>query len=171
MKSIYYILVAILMFYLDTVLTFLSPIIIGGHRFILVPHLVFLFLVLITVYKNTSIALILGVLLGTVHDLFFGQIYGVCLFGYIVSILFADKFLKVFFRDHVMVYVMTLIGIVFLEVFVVMLYLVVGLVDFNLIQFIVFRILPTLLLNAILLIFLYFAANYFLNPKRSIDTK
>ncbi|ADX76414.1 hypothetical protein GSP_10520 [Staphylococcus pseudintermedius] len=66
---------------------------------------------------------------------------------------------------------MTLIGIVFLEVFVVMLYLVVGLVDFNLIQFIVFRILPTLLLNAILLIFLYFAANYFLNPKRSIDTK
>lgn len=52
-----------------------------------------------------------------------------------------------------------------------MLYLVVGLVDFNLIQFIVFRILPTLLLNAILLIFLYFAANYFLNPKRSIDTK
>ncbi|MEM5614287.1 rod shape-determining protein MreD [Staphylococcus pseudintermedius] len=56
---------------------------------------------------------------------------------------------------------MTLIGIVFLEVFVVMLYLVVGLVDFNLIQFIVFRILPTLLLNAILLIFLYFAANYF----------
>lgn len=30
MKSIYYILVAILMFYLDTVLTFLSPIIIGG---------------------------------------------------------------------------------------------------------------------------------------------
>lgn len=171
MKSIYYVLVAILMFYLDTVLTFLSPIMIGGHRFILVPHLVFLFLILITVYKNTSIALILGALLGTVHDLFFGPIYGVYLFGYIVSILFADKFLKVFFRDHMMVYVMTLIGVIFLEVFVVLIYLIVGLVEFNFLQFILFRILPTLLLNAILLIFLYFAANYFLNHSRSIDTK
>ncbi|ARJ49954.1 rod shape-determining protein MreD [Staphylococcus lutrae] len=171
MKSIYYILVAILLFYLDTVLTFLSPIMIGPQRLILVPHLVFLYLMLIAVYKNTSIALILGILLGTMQDLFFGQIYGVYLFGYIVFVLLADKFLKVFFRDHIMVYAMLILGVVLLEIFVVLIYLLLGLIDVSILHFIIFRILPTAVLNALLLVFLYFLGNKFINQTRPIDTK
>ena len=170
-KAIYYVLGALLCFYLDTLLTFLSPIAIGHVKFILVPHLVFLFLILITVYRNTSTALVLGTLLGIVQDLYFGQIYGLYLFGYLLSILIADKFLKVFYRDHVMVYWMILLGIVFLEIFVVVLYHVLGLIDFHVIPFVTLRLLPTLFLNGLLLIFAYALLGRKTKVKTSIDIK
>ncbi len=171
MKSIYYVLIGLLMFYLDTLLTFSSPITIGHFSFILVPHLSFLFLMIIAIYKNTSTALILGVLLGIMQDLYFGQVYGVYLFGYIVSILIADKFLKVFFRDHTMLYGMILLGVIFLEIFVMVIYSLLGLIDLNMFGFLVFRILPTLILNSLLLIFMYFIFNRFINQLSTIDTK
>ncbi|MDO5374584.1 MAG: rod shape-determining protein MreD [Staphylococcus rostri] len=170
-KSIYYVLGALLCFYLDTLLTFMSPIAIGHIKFILVPHLVFLYLILITVYRNTSTALVLGILVGIIQDLYFGQIYGLYLFGYLLSILIADKFLKVFFRDHVMVYWMILLGIVFLEIFVVAVYSVLGLIDFQIIPFITLRLLPTLFLNALLLIVIYVILERKTKVKTSVDIK
>ncbi|MGV3041361.1 rod shape-determining protein MreD [Staphylococcus rostri] len=170
-KSIYYVLGALLCFYLDTLLTFMSPIAIGHVKFIFVPHLVFLYLILITVYRNTSTALVLGILVGIIQDLYFGQIYGLYLFGYLLSILIADKFLKVFFRDHVMVYWMILLGIIFLEIFVVAVYSVLGLIDFQIIPFITLRLLPTLFLNALLLIVIYVILERKTKVKTSVDIK
>ncbi|MCS4485640.1 rod shape-determining protein MreD [Staphylococcus americanisciuri] len=170
-KAIYYVISALLCFYLDTLLTFLSPISIGHIRLIFVPHLVFLFLILITVYRNTSTALVLGILIGIIQDVYFGQLYGLYLFGYLLTILIADKFIKVFFRDHVMVYWMILCGIVFLELFVVGVYSILGLIEFQFMSFLMFRLLPTLFLNALLLIFMYAIFGRKTKVKPSLDIK
>ncbi|UXR70502.1 MULTISPECIES: rod shape-determining protein MreD [unclassified Staphylococcus] len=165
-KAILYVVGALLCFYVDTLLTFISPIQIGQLKFIIVPHVVFLFLILLTVYRNTSTALILGILLGIMQDVYFGQIYGLYLFGYLISILIADKFLKPFYRDHAMVYCMILLGLVFLELFVATVYSILGFISFQLVQVFLLRLLPTIFLNAILLIFIYF----FLDRKTKVNT-
>ncbi|AVQ32973.1 rod shape-determining protein MreD [Staphylococcus muscae] len=170
-KALIYVLGALLCFYLDTLLALLSPITIGQLKFILVPHLVFLFLMLMTVYRNTSTALVIGILLGIMQDLYFGQIYGLYLFGYLISILIADKFLKPFYRDHTMVYCMILLGMIFLEIFVVAVYNMLGLISFHLLPFLLLRVAPTVMLNGLLLIVIYLLIDRRTKVNTSIDIK
>ncbi|PTH69102.1 rod shape-determining protein MreD, partial [Staphylococcus agnetis] len=51
------------------------------------------------------------------------------------------------------------------------LYHLVGLIDFNILDYLLFRAPLTLLLNAILLIFIYTLLDYRQNRKRTIDIK
>ncbi|QLK85978.1 rod shape-determining protein MreD [Staphylococcus sp. 17KM0847] len=171
MKAVYYFIGALFCFYIDTLLTFISPLQVGHTRLFFIPHLSLLYPMFIAVYGSTSTALMLGTLLGILHDLYFGPIYGVYLFGYLLSILLADKFIKIFFRDHLMVYWMILGSLIFLELFVALIYTVFGLIEFHILSFFIFRVVPTLFLNALLLVFLYFLMKPRLKVKTTIDIK
>lgn len=91
-----YLIVAIICFYLDTVLTMMSPIKIFGIQFIMVPRLTLIILLLMTFYRNVYSALILGMFLGLMTDLYFGEIYGVYLIAYLMLILFVESFFHFF---------------------------------------------------------------------------
>ena len=66
-----------------------------------------------------------------------------------------DFFFKVFYRDHTMLFTIVLLSTLVLEIYVAVIYSVLGLVQFNLFEFVIFRMIPTLILNLILLIILY----------------
>ncbi|UXU60592.1 rod shape-determining protein MreD [Staphylococcus agnetis] len=166
-----YLIVAIICFYLDTVLTMISPIKIFGIQFIMVPRLTLIFLLLMTFYRNVYSALILGMFLGLMTDLYFGEIYGVYLIAYLILILFVEKFFSLFYRDHAVVFLVILVSVIVLDIFVAFLYHLVGLIDFNILDYLLFRAPLTLLLNAILLIFIYTLLDYRQNRKRTIDIK
>lgn len=54
-----------------------------------------------------------------------------------------------------MLFTIVLLSTLVLEIYVAVIYSVLGLVQFNLFEFVIFRMIPTLILNLILLIILY----------------
>ncbi|KDP12993.1 rod shape-determining protein MreD [Staphylococcus chromogenes MU 970] len=104
-------------------------------------------------------------------DIYFGEIYGVYLITYLLCILIVEKFFSLFYRDHAIVFLIVLLSVIVIDIIVAIIYSMVGLIQFNFIQFILFRVPSTLLLNAILLIFIFSYLDHRQKKKRDIDMK
>ena len=155
MRALYYFLIGIVLFYIDTVIGLVIPMQIGDKDIVFVPHLMLMYLLLICVYRSFGVAMILAAVFGIVTDLYFGSFYGLYLFGFILFVVIMDFFFKTFYRDNTMLFITVWLSTIFLEIYVAIIYSILGLIAFNFIDFIVFRLIPTLILNFILLVILY----------------
>lgn len=172
MRALYYFLISVVLFYIDTAIGLVIPMHIGEKTIIFVPHLTFMYLLLICVYRSFGVALILAIVLGLVTDLYFGSFYGLYLFGYILFVVIMDFFFKTFYRDHTMLFIIVLLSTAFLEIYVAIIYSILGLIEFNFIDFVIFRLLPTFILNLILLTILYpIISKFFRKVQFKIDSK
>ncbi len=63
-------LIALSLFYLDTLINTMMPIEWFGQSFHFTSHMLFLYLLMLTVYKNPTVALILGIFFGLVSDIY-----------------------------------------------------------------------------------------------------
>lgn len=172
MRALYYFLIGVVLFYIDTAIGLVIPMHIGDKTIIFVPHLTFMYLLLISVYRNFGVALILAIVLGIANDLYFGSFYGLYLFGYILFVVIMDFFFKTFYRDHTMLFIIVLLSTVFLEIYVAIIYGTLGLIEFNFIDFVLFRVVPTFILNLILLTILYpIISKFFRKIQFKIDSK
>ena len=95
MRSLYYFLIGIVLFYIDTVIGLVIPMQIGQKDIIFVPHLTLMYILIICVYRSFNVAMILGAVLGLITDIYFGSFYGLYLFGYILLVVLMD-----FSLDH-----------------------------------------------------------------------
>ena len=68
----------------------------GKIDIIFVPHLTIMYILIMTVYRGFGVAMSLAFFFGIVTDLYFGSIYGLYMFGYIILVVIVDKFLKSF---------------------------------------------------------------------------
>jgi rod shape-determining protein MreD len=83
-----------------------------------------------------------------------------------------DFFFRSFYRDKVMLFIATWASILVLEIYVAIIYATLGLIHFNLVDFVLFRILPTLLLNFLLLLIVFPLITKFLRKVQiKIDSK
>lgn len=171
MRTLYYFLIGIVLFYIDTVIALLIPMNIGNKSVIFVPHLTLMYLVLLCVRRRFTVALIMSIVLGLMTDVYFGTIYGLYTFGYILMIVIFDQFFKVFYRDKSMLFILTLFSTLGIELFVALIYGILHLIDFYFFDFIVLRLIPTLSLNFILLLILYPILDKFFDKiQQKIDT-
>lgn len=172
MRALYYFLIGIVLFYIDTVIGLVIPMQIGDKDIVFVPHLTLMYLLLICVYRSFGVAMILAAVFGIVTDLYFGSFYGLYLFGFILFIVIMDFFFKTFYRDNTMLFITVWLSTIFLEIYVAIIYSILGLIAFNFIDFIVFRLIPTLILNFILLVILYpIITKFFRKVQMKIDSK
>ncbi|MBN6202888.1 rod shape-determining protein MreD [Staphylococcus saprophyticus] len=172
MRALYYFLIGIVLFYIDTVIGLVIPMQIGDKDIIFVPHLTLMYLLLICVYRSFGVAMILAAVFGIVMDLYFGSFYGLYLFGFILFVVIMDFFFKTFYRDNTMLFITVWLSTIFLEIYVAIIYSILGLIAFNFIDFIVFRLIPTLILNFILLVILYpIITKFFRKVQMKIDSK
>ncbi|MBO3077318.1 rod shape-determining protein MreD [Mammaliicoccus vitulinus] len=148
-------LIGVILFYLDSLLTRLSPIHLFDETFIIVPRLTFLYLLIIAVYKNPKVAIILAVVTGIFTDIYFGGIYGVYTFGYAIFVIMMDKLFKVFYRDILMMVILLISSVVLLEIWVMVFYGFLGITSLNIGQIILFRFIPTVIFNLICLIIIF----------------
>ncbi|HCN61470.1 MULTISPECIES: rod shape-determining protein MreD [Mammaliicoccus] len=148
-------LIGVILFYLDIILTRLSPINVFNETFIVVPRLTFLYLLIIAVYKNPKVAIILAIVTGIFTDIYFGGIYGVYTFGYTIFVIMMDKLFKVFYRDILMMVILLICSVVLLEIWVMIFYGFLGIASINIIQIILFRFIPTVFFNLICLIIIF----------------
>ncbi|MDW4088401.1 rod shape-determining protein MreD [Staphylococcus saprophyticus] len=172
MRALYYFLIGIVLFYIDTVIGLVIPMQIGDKDIVFVPHLTLMYLLLICVYRSFGVAMILATVFGIVTDLYFGSFYGLYLFGFILFVVIMDFFFKTFYRDNTMLFITVWLSTIFLEIYVAIIYSILGLIAFNFIDFIVFRLIPTLILNFILLVILYpIITKFFRKVQMKIDSK
>lgn len=172
MRALYYFLIGIVLFYIDTVIGLVIPMQIGDKDIVFVPHLTLMYLLLICVYRSFGVAMILAAVFGMVTDLYFGSFYGLYLFGFILFVVIMDFFFKTFYRDNTMLFITVWLSTIFLEIYVAIIYSILGLIAFNFIDFIVFRLIPTLILNFILLVILYpIITKFFRKVQMKIDSK
>ncbi len=155
MRGIYYFLIGIILFYIDTVIGIVIPIHFGKIDVIFVPHLTLMYLLILMIYRGFGVAVILAIFFGLITDLYLGSIYGLYMFGYILAVVIMDRLFKIFYRDTVMLFIVILLSTIFLEIYVAIIYGVIGFIQFNLLEFLLLRLLPTFILNLILLIILY----------------
>jgi len=148
-------LIGVLLFYLDSLLTRLSPLNLFNETFIIVPRLTFLYLLIIAVYKNPKVAIILAIVTGIFTDIYYGGIYGVYTFGYAIFVIMMDKLFKVFYRDILMMVILLISSVVLLEIWVMVFYGFLGIVSINIGQIILFRLIPTVIFNLICLIIIF----------------
>ncbi|MEG9445379.1 MAG: rod shape-determining protein MreD, partial [Staphylococcus saprophyticus] len=93
-------------------------------------------------------------------------------FGFILFVVIMDFFFKTFYRDNTMLFITVWLSTIFLEIYVAIIYSILGLIAFNFIDFIVFRLIPTLILNFILLVILYpIITKFFRKVQMKIDSK
>lgn len=152
MRTLYYLLIGVLLFYIDTAIGLVIPLHFGKIDIIFVPHLTLMYILIMTVYRGFGVSIVLAIFFGIVTDLYFGSIYGLYMFGYIILVVIVDKFFKVFYRDHTMLFSIVLLSTVILEIYVAAIYAVIGFIQFD---FILFRLIPTFIINFILLLILY----------------
>ena len=172
MRTFYYFLIGILLFYIDTIIGLTIPMHFGKIDIIFVPHLTIMYILIMTVYRGFGVAMSLAFFFGIVTDLYFGSIYGLCMFGYIILVVIVDKFFKIFYRDYSVLFFIILLSTVFLEIYVAMIYGVIGFIEFNLIEFVLLRLIPTLIINFLLLIMLFpIIIKFTKKIKNTIDSK
>ncbi|MCE4999309.1 rod shape-determining protein MreD [Staphylococcus warneri] len=155
MRGIYYFLIGILLFYIDTIIGLVIPMHFGKIDVIFVPHLTLMYLLILTIYRSFGVALILAIFFGLITDLYFGSIYGLYMFGYILAVVVMDRFFNIFYKDKVMIFIIILVSTLLIEIYVALIYGLIGFIQFNLLEFLLLRLLPTFILNIILLTILY----------------
>ncbi|PTJ55047.1 rod shape-determining protein MreD [Mammaliicoccus sciuri] len=148
-------LIGVLLFYLDSLLTRLSPLTLFNETFIIVPRLTFLYLLIIAVYKNPKVAIILAIVTGIFTDIYYGGIYGVYTFGYVIFVIMMDKLFKVFYRDILMMVILLISSVVLLEIWVMVFYGFLGIASINIGSIILFRLIPPVVFNLICLIIIF----------------
>lgn len=148
-------LIGVLLFYLDSLLTRLSPLNLFNETLIIVPRLTFLYLLIIAVYKNPKVAIILAIVTGIFTDIYYGGIYGVYTFGYAIFVIMMDKLFKVFYRDILMMVILLISSVVLLEIWVMVFYGFLGIASINIGSIILFRLIPTVVFNLICLIIIF----------------
>ncbi|PTI99723.1 rod shape-determining protein MreD [Staphylococcus simulans] len=155
MRAFYYFLIGAVLFYLDSLIALVIPMQIGGRGIIFVPHLLLMYLLIITIYKKPSIAVVLAIIFGLTTDLYYGTIYGLNTFGYLLFVILMDFFFKVYYRDHTMVFIGVWLFTIIIEIYQALIYGLLGLIRFNLWDFLLFRLLPTAFVNLLLLVIVF----------------
>lgn len=155
MRAFYYFLIGAVLFYLDSLIALVIPMQIGGRGIIFVPHLLLMYLLILTIYKKPSIAVVLAIIFGLTTDLYYGTIYGLNTFGYLLFVILMDFFFKVYYRDHTMIFLGVWLFTILFEIYQAIIYGLLGLIRFNLWDFLLLRLLPTAFVNLLLLIIVF----------------
>ena len=100
MRTFYYFLIGIILFYIDTAIALVIPMQISGNEIIFVPHLTIMYILIMSVYRGFGVAMVFSIVLGLITDLYYGSFYGLYLFGYILLVVIMDFFFKVFYLTN-----------------------------------------------------------------------
>ncbi len=141
--------IAVLLFFLEPVFSLFSPIDIGGIRYILVPRFVIVYLIFIAVYYSRQRAIIYGIALGLLYDMFHIDIIGLYAFLYPLICFIATLIIRQVHRHIVTVMFLALFLIIVLELLSYVFISLVSLTSIGLAEFISGRLVPTIIANSI----------------------
>lgn len=142
----------------------------GIDRFF-VPRFTIVLIMLIAFFYNRNKAILYAIIFGLLFDIIYTDIIGVYMFSFPLIVYIISLFKKVLHTNLLVVFFVVVVGIGLLEVLIYgILYLVnVTNIDWN--QFMYTRLFPTLVLNGVFLIVIYYPMKKFLSKLEKLENK
>ncbi|WP_270179448.1 rod shape-determining protein MreD [Alkalihalobacillus sp. CinArs1] len=125
-------------------------------EFQLIPRFVAVVVLLVGMYLSPMFGVIFGVIFGLLHDLIYTDLVGVYMFGIAVSAYIIGYLAKVFQLNWFTSLVLVLLGFTMLEFYVYELFSLINITNLSFNSFIHDRYLPSLILNGIFMLIVYF---------------
>lgn len=142
-------LIAVLLFFLEPVFSLFSPVAIGDMKYTLVPRFVIVYLIFIAVYYSRQRAIIYGIILGLLYDMYHIDIIGLYAFLFPVICFIATLIIRQVHRHIVTVMFLALFLIVILESLSYFFASLVSLTSIGFEEFLAGRLVPTMIANSI----------------------
>lgn len=127
-----------------------------GTTLDLVPRFVMVIILYIACFSNRRTALTYGLIFGFLTDVVHSDVIGVYFFSVAFTAYVIASFAGLFHTNLFTMLFLGLLGVVFLEFQVYGMYSITGIAEQSMNDFLNDRLLPTLLLNAVFIILLYF---------------
>ena len=158
MQMIVIFIAGILLMYTDMAFTSISPLTVFGIEVYFVPKLLFMYILLLTIYAGPRISMFFAVLFGIMLDVYIGSLYGIHIFGFIAFVVFMQTAFRVFYRDFVAMAFVVLLNSFLFDFYQYAVYRVLDFITMPLFDYIALRAIPSVLVSALFFVILYVLA-------------
>lgn len=171
MRALVIFISSLIFMYVDFLFADFSPFSVNDLDIYLVPRMLFMFILLISIYVSPQISAFFAVLFGLMIDIYIGLIYGIHTFGMVMFVFFMHTAFRVFYKDFVaMAFVVLLLTFLY-DAYIYFVYVVLGLVDMPLFDYFALRSVPSLLLNALLYMIVFIVSLKVSKVRKNILSK
>lgn len=125
---------------------------------LIIPHWVFIFLLYMAIFYDsdqTYFSVLYGALFGLLIDLVYTNVLGVYMFAYAFIIYVVHGIRKLLHGNIYVTILLGIVGILLVDFTIYLIYSVVGLTDMALVDYLEYRLIPTILANLVFLLILY----------------
>ncbi|MGM0835939.1 MAG: rod shape-determining protein MreD [Bacillota bacterium] len=129
---------------------------------VIVPRYVLITLILCTIYTGSYIGIIFGMVFGLLYDIVYTEVLGIYLFAYPVASYFVSKLMKALQANIFIAFFMILLAVAGVEYLVYSIHTLIGTTDILHQSFLVGRLVPTLIFNAIFTLIFIFPLKLFM---------
>lgn len=158
MQMIVIFIAGIVLMYLDMSFTGFSPVMMFGVEVYFVPKLLFMYILLLTIYAGPRISMFFAVLFGIMLDVYIGSLYGIHIFGFIAFVIFMQTAFRVFYRDFVAMAFVVLLNTFLFDLYQYAVYSVLDLISMPIFDYDALRAVPSVMINALFFVVLYVLA-------------
>jgi len=156
MNRVFVPLVAILCFIAENLFVTLIPYDIALDNWIFVPRFIFLFLLFITIFYDKKTGVLYAFIFGLLQDVIYAEIFGIYLFWYPFTIYLVYLLMKVLQSNIFMVSLVCILSVSFLEFGIYEIYMLIRETTMNVKQFVSLRLMPTVILNVVVFLLLFY---------------
>lgn len=158
MQIIVIFVIGIILMYMDMAVSSVSPLMLFGIEVFFVPKLLFMYVLLLTIYVSPRISMFFALIFGIMLDVYIGSLYGIHIFGFIAFVIFMQTAFRVFYRDFVAMAFVVLLNTFLFDLYQYAVYRVVGFISMPFFDYIALRAVPSVLVNAVIFVVIYILA-------------
>ncbi|WP_335869204.1 rod shape-determining protein MreD [Bacillus sp. 2205SS5-2] len=144
--------VATLIFYSESLFVQLFSSEIFGQHGVVVPHFLLILLLFIGIYKGQKTGFVYAIIFGFLFDFYFTGIIGIYLYLFPIVVYLVSQIMKLFDANVIVTSIVSFLGIILMDFAVFELYSLLQKTSLSHTQFVEWRLLPTMIVNAIALI-------------------
>src|SRR5690625_645723 len=151
-------LIAFLLLILEGVTIDLLPSFITSQELLIVPHWVFIFLLLINLFYDTNEtyhSIAYGLLFGLLIDIVYTDLLGVYMFIYPFALYIIHFMKRILQTNFLMSIVILIVSLVVVELSIYFIYLLTGMISSPISFFLLKRLLPTIIANVLFIVPIY----------------
>lgn len=171
MRSILLFITFFIMMFIDFSFANFSPFTLFGTEVYFVPKLLFMMLLLVSIYFGLSYGMFFSIVFGILLDIYIGTVYGIHLFGFVAFIIFIDTAFRVFYRDQVGLFFVVIVNTFLFDFYIYGIYKLINFTNLPVFDYIALRGVPSLLLNALLYIPLLFVVLVLRKIRKNVFVK
>src|SRR5699024_4194233 len=136
MRSILLFITFFIMMFIDFSFANFGPFTLFGTEVYFVPKLLFMMLLLVSIYFGLSYGMFFSIVCGILLDVYIGTVYGIHLFGFVAFIIFMHTAFRVFYRDQVGLFFVVIVNTFLFDFYIYGIYKLINFINFQVFYYI-----------------------------------